>query len=256
MATFGLLFSFKFVKIQSAEAYQKVSKALMELLELFKTGEQKLQNFVDDVWKEIVEWFLKNKKVIENTFKKYFPKSGSGGILKYSKIISRDVYKQEEWMSCAAATIRQLAKGILLSEKEIRLLAKTTETGTSNSNIFNAMKAIFKENNITAKTYFKHTDDSKNFKEMIQEMANSKFITNVGLPPNRHNILVDKVVGNKVIIKDPWPIEVDKAYELGKRGIELEKVFNGVQNGVVAEMQMNDFMNAWIKGGNIIFKID
>ncbi len=51
----------KFVKIQTAEAYQKTSNALLDLLELFKTGGQKLQTFVDDIWKKIAEWFLKNK---------------------------------------------------------------------------------------------------------------------------------------------------------------------------------------------------
>ena len=220
-------------------------------------GRQKLQDIVDKALKEIAEWFVKNKKLVENAFTKFFPKSGVGGVLKYAKIISRDVYKQEEWMSCAAATIRQLAKekGLILSEKEIRLLAKTTETGTSNTNIYNALKTVFKDNDIFAKTYFENTDDFKNFTKMLEEIGNEKFITNVGLPPNRHNILIDKIVGNKVIIKDPWPIEVDKAYQLGKRGDELEKIFMNAKNGVVAEMYIKDFRKAWIEGGNIIFKI-
>ena len=29
-------------------------------------GGQKLQGFVDDVWKKIADWFLKNKKLIGN----------------------------------------------------------------------------------------------------------------------------------------------------------------------------------------------
>lgn len=231
---------------------------MQELLEMFTKGGKKLQNFVENLWKKIADWFLKNKKLIENAYTKFFPKSGVGGVLKYAKIISRDVYKQEEWMSCAAATIRQLAKekGLILSEKEIRLLAKTTETGTSNTNIYNALKTVFKDNDIFAKTYFENTDDFKNFAKMLEDVGNEKFITNVGLPPNRHNILIDKIVGNKVIIKDPWPIEVDKAYQLGKRGDGLEKIFNNAQNGVVAEMDIKDFRKAWIEGGgNIIFKI-
>ncbi|WP_312341249.1 hypothetical protein [Chryseobacterium binzhouense] len=54
--------SAKFVRIKSAEAYQTVSKALQELLEMLTKGGQKLQDFVDDVWKKIADWFLKNKK--------------------------------------------------------------------------------------------------------------------------------------------------------------------------------------------------
>ncbi|MBW8521941.1 hypothetical protein K0U91_05590 [Chryseobacterium chendengshani] len=69
----------KFVKIQTAEAYQKTSKALLDLLELFKTGGQKLQTFVDDIWKKIADWFLKNKKLVEgwtNKIKQYLSKDG------------------------------------------------------------------------------------------------------------------------------------------------------------------------------------
>ena len=53
--------SAKFVKIQSAEVYQKAGKALQELLEMFAMGGKKLQNFVEKLWKEIAEWLFKNK---------------------------------------------------------------------------------------------------------------------------------------------------------------------------------------------------
>ena len=69
----------KFVKVQTAEAYQKTSKALMDLVELFQAGGQKLQTFVDDIWKKIADWFLKNKKLVEgwaNKIKKYLSKDG------------------------------------------------------------------------------------------------------------------------------------------------------------------------------------
>jgi len=54
----------KFVKIQTAEVYQKVSKALESVIELFKTGGQKLRDFVNNLWKKIADWFLKNKKLL------------------------------------------------------------------------------------------------------------------------------------------------------------------------------------------------
>lgn len=54
----------KFVKIQTAEAYQKVSKALEDLVLLFKEGGKKLQDFVNNLWKKIADWFLSNKKLL------------------------------------------------------------------------------------------------------------------------------------------------------------------------------------------------
>ena len=57
--------SAKFVKIQTAEAYQKAGKALQELLEMFAKGGRKLQDFVEKLWKEIAEWLLKNKNSLQ-----------------------------------------------------------------------------------------------------------------------------------------------------------------------------------------------
>ncbi|HFK5508304.1 hypothetical protein [Elizabethkingia anophelis] len=57
--------SAKFVKIQTAEAYQKAGKALQELLEMFAKGGKKLQDFVEKLWKEIAEWLLKNKNSLQ-----------------------------------------------------------------------------------------------------------------------------------------------------------------------------------------------
>ncbi|WP_407500599.1 zincin-like metallopeptidase toxin domain-containing protein [Elizabethkingia anophelis] len=71
--------SAKFVKIQTAEAYQKAGKALQELLEMFAKGGKKLQDFVDKVWKEIADWFLKNKELVEgwaSKMKQYLSKDG------------------------------------------------------------------------------------------------------------------------------------------------------------------------------------
>ncbi|WP_185146646.1 zincin-like metallopeptidase toxin domain-containing protein [Chryseobacterium sp.] len=67
----------KFVKLQTAEAYQKAIRALQELLEMFAKGGPQLKNFVDDVLKKLVDWFLKNKKSVEgwaNKIKQYLSK--------------------------------------------------------------------------------------------------------------------------------------------------------------------------------------
>jgi len=65
-----LLFLYKFVKVQTAEAYQTVSKALMELFELIKVGGQKLQSFVEDIWRKIADWFVKNKELLISAYDK------------------------------------------------------------------------------------------------------------------------------------------------------------------------------------------
>ncbi|AZA72696.1 hypothetical protein [Chryseobacterium indoltheticum] len=58
---------------------EKVSRALIDLLEIFSIGGQKLKKFADDLWKKIAEWFVKNKKLVEgwtNKIKKYLSKDG------------------------------------------------------------------------------------------------------------------------------------------------------------------------------------
>lgn len=69
---------------------------------MFSKGGQKLQNFVDDVWKEIAEWFLKNKEkyqelarygktLLERTAKTYAKKYPDGKLYKILKV--REAYK-------------------------------------------------------------------------------------------------------------------------------------------------------------------
>ncbi|MCL1667214.1 hypothetical protein M2T82_03970 [Elizabethkingia ursingii] len=68
-----------FVKNKTAEVYQKAGKALQELLEMFAKGGKKLQDFVEKLWKEIAEWFLKNKELVEgwaSKIKQYLSKEG------------------------------------------------------------------------------------------------------------------------------------------------------------------------------------
>lgn len=60
----------KFVKIKSAEAYQNIGKALEELLEMLAKGGQKLDDFVENLWKKIADWFLENKEKVEGIAKK------------------------------------------------------------------------------------------------------------------------------------------------------------------------------------------
>jgi len=91
----------KFVKVQTAEAYQTVSKALMSLFELIKVGGQKLKEFVEDIWKKVADWFVKNKEkyqelarygkaLLERTAKTYAKKYPDGKLYKILKV--REAY--------------------------------------------------------------------------------------------------------------------------------------------------------------------
>ena len=73
---------------------------------------------IDDFFKHLEEVAKVSKRI--NTV-------GSGGLLKYEKIISRNMVKQEHEMSCAAACLKQLSKdnGIELAEETIREMGKT-----------------------------------------------------------------------------------------------------------------------------------
>lgn len=60
----------KFVKVNSIQGYQKVSRALINLLEIFNAGGQKLKKFVDDLWKKIADWFVRNKQLLISAYDK------------------------------------------------------------------------------------------------------------------------------------------------------------------------------------------
>ena len=94
--------------------------------------------------KQIDELIEESKRVADNIVKNI---TGSGGFLKYEKIISRNMIEQEHAMSFAAACIRQLAKdnGIDITEQAVRILANTDGfgDGTDLMNIGYAMRKNF-----------------------------------------------------------------------------------------------------------------
>jgi hypothetical protein len=57
--------------------------------------------------------------------------------------------------------------------------------------------------------------------------------------PFAYTIIVDKIIGKKVYIRDPWPLE---GFDKGKTGVE----------GI---MDINDFADSWAKGYNFMYKI-
>jgi predicted double-glycine peptidase len=187
--------------------------------------------------------FKGNQKAVEDFWETTLkPKlgSGTGGVLKYLKVLSRNVYAQEHNMSCAAACIRQLAKdkGIEITEETIRALARTTEeTGTFPDGILNALKKIFKDKEVEAGIFY---DPKISDVDMARIVSNDGSWISIIRPHNGkpHAIIIDRIVDGKVYIKDPWSIE----------GI-------GKGNGVEAIIDEKEFATIWAQGGNYVFKI-
>jgi predicted double-glycine peptidase len=196
-----------------------------------------ISKIIDDIFKWLEDLFRSGKgdEVLEG-----LKEIGSGGILKYFEVISRNMVAQEHNMSCAAACIRQLAKdyGIEIEEKLIREFARTTkQTGTFPDGILDGLKKVFKDKEIEAGMFY----DPK-----ISDIDMAKSISKDGswisiIRPNSgksHAIIIDKIENGKVIIRDPWPIE----------GI-------GKGSGVEAIITEAEFAKIWAQGGNYAFKV-
>lgn len=167
--------------------------------------------------------------------------TGTGGILKYLEVLSRNMIAQEHNMSCAAACIRQLAKdhGIEMTEATIRKLAGTTEElGTTDLGIVLALEDVFKGKNIEALSYFRNTDEA--IPDILKDISKEgSWLASIHpLNGQKHAIIVDKIIENKVYIRDPWPIE----------GI-------GKGNGVEAIVNLDDFVYSWVKAGANKYKV-
>ncbi|MHA7608977.1 cysteine peptidase family C39 domain-containing protein [Elizabethkingia meningoseptica] len=164
--------------------------------------------------------------------------AGTGDLMKYLEIISNDMIRQEHNMSCAAACIKQLAKdnGIEMTEEAIREFARTSEEmGTFPDGIIDAMNKVFSNKNI---------DVGMKFNPKISDIEMAKKLSEEGswialvLPRNsnvQHTIIIDKIVGNKVYVRDPW----SKDTNFGK----------------VAIMDINEFEYCWKYAQNWCFRI-
>ncbi|BFO65636.1 cysteine peptidase family C39 domain-containing protein [Chryseobacterium sp. KCF3-3] len=161
--------------------------------------------------------------------------AGTGGILKYLEILSRNMVAQEHSMSCAAACIRQLAKdhGIELTEKVIREFARTTkEMGTFPDGILDALRSIFKDKEILDRTFIRNPDNLMPL--ILEDISKEGSWIGIVLPENGnyHVVIVDKIVDGKVFVRDPWPPE----------GI-------GKGKGVEAVIGLDEFADSWLRGG-------
>ena len=218
-----------------------VFRSLDKLISLIKKGADNFASFIRKIFDDFFEW-LKNifKSGKADEVLDGINQIGSGGILKYFKIISRNMVSQEHSMSCAAACIRQLEKdyGIDLEEALIRELARTTkETGTFPDGILDALKKVFKDKEIEAGMFYNpKISDIEMAKSISKEGSWISIIRPSG--HNSHAIIVDKIENGKVFIRDPWPIE----------GI-------GKGNGVEAIISEDEFALIWAQGGNYMFKV-
>lgn len=138
-------------------------------------------------------------------------------------------------MSCAAACIRQLAKdnGINITEEVVRVLARTDGfgDGTQLHRIGPTMREIFIGKEIFDKTPFINgVSDYKEVAKIISEVTKKPWIATLKPPgKNHHTVIVDKIIDNKVYIRDPW----GKNYGFGE------------EFGVEAIMKLEDFEYFW-----------
>lgn len=162
-------------------------------------------------------------------------RTGTGGVLKYLEVLSRDMLAQEHSMSCAAACIRQLAKdnGIEMSEKVIREYARTTEgMGTFPDGILDGLKKVFKDKEILDRTFIRNPDNLMPL--ILEDISKEGSWIGIVLPQNGnyHVVIVDKVVDGKIFVRDPWPPE----------GI-------GKGAGIEAVIGLDEFADSWLRGG-------
>jgi hypothetical protein len=226
---------------KSVAAIESVIDFMSSMANKIKKGGEKLladfEKFVDDVFKWLEE-LLKGGKIL---------KIGSGGFLKYEKIISRNMVKQEELNSCVAACIKQLANDnkIDLTEEAIRILAKTTDAGTDAPNTAKTLIKIF-ENQKTLELKMMYDPLISDINALKSVENNGSWITFIR--PNAttkpHAVIVDKIIGKKVFLRDPWPLE----------GIDKVTFFKA-EYGIVAEANFDEFVKQWAFGGNYVFKI-
>jgi len=193
---------------------------LKELLELIRNPKKKLSDVAD---------YLKRKGARILT--------GSGGVLRFTREISRNVFAQEEPMSCMAACVRQLIKdlGIHMSEAEVRILLKTADDGTFDDNVIPALKKIFKEMDIVPVKAGSRGDLAEDAMKISRHGSWIASIHPIG--GMRHSVIVDRIVGKEVFIRDPWP----------KEGIGLSPF------GVEGTVDLDEFLKAWNFGFTAAF---
>uniref|UniRef100_UPI00301D88E5 cysteine peptidase family C39 domain-containing protein n=1 Tax=Elizabethkingia meningoseptica TaxID=238 RepID=UPI00301D88E5 len=188
-------------------------------------------------WKDkpIFRGDFKEVNVFWNKILKPKLRTGTGGVLKYLEILSRNMVAQEHSMSCAAACIRQLAKdhGIELSEKVIRRFARTTEDmGTFPDGILDGLRKVFKDKEILDRTFIRNPDNLMPL--ILEDISKEGSWIGIVLPQNGnyHVVIVDKIVDGKVFVRDPWPPE----------GI-------GKGKGIEAVIGLDEFADSWLRGG-------
>lgn len=197
-------------------------------------------------WKEnpIFKGDFKEVNAFWNKILKPKIRTGTGGVLKYLEVLSRDMVAQEHSMSCVAACVRQYCKDLgiknILSEKKIFELVsiKNLDEGLDELELLRILEYIFKDKEVVASNYFRNV--GADFSEIAKDISKEGSWIGFIFPEDgrKHAIIIDKIIDNKVYIRDPWPIE----------GI-------GKGSGVEAIVDLDDFAYVWLRGGANRFKI-
>lgn len=132
---------------KSVQAYDNSIKIFREILVLFSQGKKKLSAFFENIWKRIVDWFKKNKKLLNP---------------RYEEVA--DLTAEElDWM--ASRNIGNLG-GLILKESQIRKLRGILKSKGINLIVDGDVNSVTK--------LFKPIDQFKSFEELIFFMKTSR----------------------------------------------------------------------------------
>lgn len=165
----------------------------------------------------------------------YTPHTGTGGHITYLTLHeSARMVAQEQPMSCAAACIRQLLidQGVYLTEKQVRQAAYTSDNGTSDTGLKEALKKLDHQAAWTA-GFAVSTFSTEEVAQIFTSRGSWIAVVSPDPLGMYHSILIDKIEDQNVYIRDPW----------GLAGAGSEKGMEGI-------IKLSNFVNYWENTGN------
>jgi len=202
-------------------------------------GGQKLQDFVEDVWKKVADWFLENKKLIGNLdaeLKELIIKGrklqkGLGNLTK--SFAENAGIKIERWISetkvfgqstdhtCAATSLRMILhdKNIIKSEEYLAGALNTTKDGARIKDIPDALYNSYIDDVVAI------FEDDIELLELLEKLTDGdKAIISIGTREfGSHAVVLEKIENGKVFLRDPLPMNQGTSYTMKIE--DFEKIF-------------------------------
>ncbi|GGB85088.1 hypothetical protein GCM10007424_26420 [Flavobacterium suaedae] len=178
---------------------------------------KKLAKQIDDLIEE-------SKKVVNAADISNVKAIGTGGFIEYLSVLSRNMFGQEDSLSCAVACIRQLAKdrNIIITEEKIRKFGNIVKGGpTYEKQMVAASEKIFK-NKSFGEGILEHVEmPVLDLSHILSENGSwVAWVKNRETDRIFHAIIIDKIENGFVYVRDPWPINGIKGIDSGEPGVE------------------------------------